>query len=88
MPSILESRREGLFCPAGGFFIDPRGQVNRAVITHAHSDHARGGHASYLCSDNSKPLLRIRLGIKAKIESIPFGKSIKIGDALVSWLCD
>jgi putative mRNA 3-end processing factor len=84
MPSILESRREGLFCPAGGFFIDPRGQVNRAVITHAHSDHARGGHASYLCSDNSKPLLRIRLGIKAEIESIPFGKSIKIGDALVS----
>jgi putative mRNA 3-end processing factor len=84
MPCILESRREGLFCPAGGFFIDPRGKVDLAVITHAHSDHARGGHASYLCSDNTKPLLRIRLGLKAKIESIPFGEIIKIGDAFVS----
>ena len=84
MSNVLVNRREGLFCPAGDFFIDPRGKVNRAVITHAHSDHARSGHASYLCSDNSKPLLKIRLGQKAKIESLPFGKCIRIGDALVS----
>ena len=84
MSNVLVNRREGLFCPAGDFFIDPRGKVNRAIITHAHSDHARSGHASYLCSDNSKPLLKIRLGLKAKIESIPFGKCIRMGDALVS----
>lgn len=84
MSNVLVNRREGLFCPAGDFFIDPRGKVNRAIITHAHSDHTRSGHASYLCSDNSKPLLKIRLGLKAKIESIPFGKCIRMGDALVS----
>ena len=84
MLRVLQNRREGLFCPAGGFFVDPRGHVSRAVITHAHSDHARKGHGSYLCSDNSKPLLKIRLGPKAKIESLPFGKRIKMGDALVS----
>ena len=84
MFSILENRREGLFCPAGKFYVDPRGSVDFAIITHAHSDHARNGHKYYLCSDNTKPLLQVRLGSKAKLESLPFGKTIKIGDALVS----
>jgi len=82
--AILENRKEGLFCPAGEFYIDPSGHVDLAVITHAHSDHARSGHGSYLCSDSSKPLLRVRIGSKAKIESLPFGKTIKVGDAFVS----
>jgi len=34
----------GLFCEPGGFFIDPLRPVDRAVITHGHSDHARAGH--------------------------------------------
>ena len=62
MPRILEIKPEGIYCPAGGFYIDPRGKVNQAVITHAHSDHARSGHESYLCSDSCLSLLRIRLG--------------------------
>ena len=41
---ILTTRKEGLYCEAGDFYIDPRGRVDRAVITHAHSDHARSGH--------------------------------------------
>ena len=73
MGNVLENRREGIYCPAGNFYIDPRGKVDRAVITHAHSDHARAGHQRYLCSDSCQPLLKIRLGEKAKIESIPFG---------------
>ena len=42
--SILTVRREGLYCPAGDFYIDPKGRVENALITHAHSDHARAGH--------------------------------------------
>jgi len=54
------------------------------VITHAHSDHARSGHGSYLCSDSCLSLLKIRLGENQRMESIPFGKVIKIGAAKVS----
>lgn len=82
---ILSLRTEGLYCKAGDFFIDPRGSVNRALITHAHSDHARVGHKSYLCSDSCKPLLKIRIGKDSKIESIPYGEKIKIGNANVSF---
>ena len=82
---VLESRIQGLYCPAGDFFIDPRGNVPRAVVTHAHSDHGRPGHGSYLCSDTCKPLLKIRIGQDCRIESLPFGKQIKIGEAIVSF---
>lgn len=83
--TILILTKEGLYCPAGDFYIDPRGQVKRALITHAHSDHARSGHENYLCSDSCRPLLQIRIGQKNKIESIPFGKKQTIQDAIVSF---
>ena len=82
---VLELRQEGIFCPSGGFFIDPRGKVERAVITHAHSDHGRPGHGSYLCSETCKNLLKLRIGGDALIESLPFGEKIKIGEAFVSF---
>jgi putative mRNA 3-end processing factor len=82
---VLELRREGIFCPAGGFYIDPRGMVDRALITHAHSDHGRPGHNSYLCSDTCKSLLKIRIGKDAVVESLPFGEKIRIRNSLVSF---
>ena len=78
-------RPEGLYCPAGDFYIDPRGQVERALVTHAHSDHARSGHKSYLVSETCLSLLKLRLGQEVKAEGIPFGETRKIGDARVSF---
>ena len=42
---LLHPRPEGLYCPPGDFYIDPVRPVERALITHGHSDHARSGHA-------------------------------------------
>ena len=53
---------KGLYCAAGDFYIDPWRPVNKAVITHAHSDHARWGNQYYLCHTVTVPLLRARLG--------------------------
>src|SRR5436853_340925 len=49
-------------CPKGGFYIDPWEPVDKAVITHGHSDHATFGHRSYLCHELTKPILQLRLG--------------------------
>ena len=51
---ILLPTSEGLCCPIGGFHIDPTRPVDKAVITHAHSDHARPGHG---CPDGAPPAL-------------------------------
>ncbi len=58
---MLTETPDGLYCEAGGFHIDPWGAVPRALITHAHGDHARAGSAAYLCADACAPLLRATL---------------------------
>ena len=76
---------EGLYCPAGDFYIDPRGQVERALVTHTHSDHARSGHKSYLVSKPCLPLLKLRLGQDVVAEGIDYGATRQIGGARVSF---
>ena len=60
--ALIEFTDRGLCCKAGGFYIDPWKGVDKAVITHAHSDHARWGSKYYLCHDQCKALLQMRLG--------------------------
>lgn len=85
MKEPLVVRPEGLYCESGDFYIDPRGRVSRALVTHAHSDHARPGHACYMVSQSCLPLLKLRLGSDITAEGIPFGEKRKIGDAVVSF---
>lgn len=59
---LIRFTHAGLYCEAGDFFIDPWKPVSHAVITHAHSDHARGGSHHYLCHKYTAPILRLRLG--------------------------
>ncbi len=81
---MLTETAAGLYCAAGDFYIDPWAPVARAVITHAHGDHARGGSAAYLCADPCAPLLKRRLWGAPAIESLPYGASTTIGSARVS----
>ncbi|MBT4225192.1 MAG: ligase-associated DNA damage response exonuclease [Opitutae bacterium] len=82
---LLKQTPKGLYCPAGDFYVDPIKRVKRAVITHAHMDHARQGSENYLCSSTSEKLLKIRLGKKTYIQSLNYGKKSKIGNAQVSF---
>ncbi len=75
----------GLYCPDGDFYIDPWQGVARAVITHAHGDHARFGSAAYLCSDPCAPLLTRRLGAEAVVESVAYGAPLTLGSVRVSF---
>ena len=81
---VLSFTDRGIYCPAGDFFIDPWRPVDRALITHGHSDHARPGHRRYLCTDACAPVMRHRLG-DISVETVKFGEVRKIGDALVSF---
>jgi putative mRNA 3-end processing factor len=82
---MLVEHPEGLFCPAGGFYIDPWGAVDRALITHAHGDHARAGSRAYLCAEPSRPLLERRFGPESRIETLAYGARLALGDVNVSF---
>ena len=81
---VLRFKPAGIYCPAGDFYIDPWRPVDRALITHGHSDHARAGHERYLSTDIAAPVIRHRLG-DIRLETVPYAREIKIGDARVSF---
>lgn len=81
---VLTFTDKGIYCPAGDFYIDPWRPVDRALITHGHSDHARQGMGSYLATDATLPIMRHRLG-DISAEGIAFGEVRQIGDARVSF---
>ena len=76
---LIVLRREGMYCPLGGFYIDPILPVENAVISHGHADHARNGHKKILCSYRSEKIIRHRVKFES-IQSLNFRKSIRIGD--------
>jgi putative mRNA 3-end processing factor len=80
---LIVLRREGLYCPSGDFYIDPWRPVQRAVITHAHADHARVGHTSYLAATPGATVLKARLGDIA-LETLDYGVPLMIGDVRVT----
>jgi putative mRNA 3-end processing factor len=80
---LLVVRPEGLYCAAGDFFIDPWRSVRRAVITHAHADHARAGHRHYLASRDGEAVLRARLG-DISLQAAGWGEPVDIGGVRVS----
>jgi putative mRNA 3-end processing factor len=81
---LLLSTDSGLYCPAGDFYIDPWRPVKRAVITHAHGDHARPGSERYLTAADGRIVLQARLS-EAPIDAVPYGEPITIGGVRVSF---
>lgn len=80
---LLVQRPEGLYCPAGDFHVDPWRPVARAVITHAHADHARRGHGAYLAQADGAGVLRARLG-DINLQTLAWGEAVHVGGVRVS----
>ncbi len=66
---LLEFTDKGIYCPKADVYIDPWKSVEKALITHAHSDHARWGMKHYLCHEKSKAIIQHRLGKDISIET-------------------
>ncbi|MGB6970079.1 MAG: ligase-associated DNA damage response exonuclease [Methyloceanibacter sp.] len=83
--SWLKVDARGLYCHPGGFHIDPHGASPRAVITHAHSDHARPGHDHVLATTETLALMTARLGIAASAgtQALAYGETVSIGEVTV-----
>lgn len=76
---------KGLFCEIGGFYVDPAKHVDKALITHAHSDHARPGSSSYLTAKQGELLLRQRLGRNINLQTAHYGEIIYLNGVKVSF---
>jgi DNA ligase-associated putative exonuclease len=77
---ILALSPAGLCCKRGAFHVDPTRPVERALITHAHSDHARAGHGAVLATQETLDLMRLRYGenFAGTTQAIRYGESVKL----------
>lgn len=78
--SLLYPTPAGLYCPAGEFYVDPVRPVERALITHGHSDHARPGHGKVLATRQTLDIMRIRCGADfcGSEQAVAFGESLSL----------
>jgi len=81
---LLIFDNNGIYCSKGNFYIDPWKPVDKAIITHAHADHAKWGHKSYLSHPDSAPVLRQRLGPHIQLETKKYGESFTLNGVQVS----
>ena len=72
--SLLTFNKNGIYCKQADVYIDPWKPVKRALITHAHEDHSRSGHQSYLAHKGSETVMRLRLGADINLETVEFGE--------------
>jgi putative mRNA 3-end processing factor len=82
-PPLVVARPEGLYCAAGDFYIDPWRPVDKAVVTHAHADHARYGSEQYLAASAGEGVLRTRLG-KIELACLAYGERLQVGNVTLS----
>ena len=85
MSNFLESTPQGLYCIPRDFHIDPHSPVARAVVTHAHSDHARWGCQQYLAAKPCEQLLRLRMSPDAEFRFLSHGKTLTVGGVKISF---
>jgi len=80
--------KNGLYCKTGDFFIDPIKPVHKAVITHAHADHAVRGQEEIFCTQPTADVMKERYVQHAgkKFNLLNSKSSFHIGDVKVSFL--
>jgi putative mRNA 3-end processing factor len=81
--ALIDFTDKGLYCSQGHFYIDPWVPVEKAVITHGHSDHAYPGSQAYLCHQQTKPILELRLGPGA-YQTLEWDESVLMNGVKVS----
>ncbi len=89
---ILQPHPHGIYCPKADLYIDPTRPVERALITHGHSDHARAGHGRVLATPETIAIMRARYGAECAgaTQALKYGEKVdlpkvRMGEGLVGY---
>lgn len=85
--ALLHPTPAGLYCPPGRFYVDPVRPVERALITHGHSDHARAGHGHVMATRQTLDIMALRYGVDfaGAEQAADFGKAIEVNGVTVTF---
>ncbi len=83
--ALLTFTAKGIYCSQADVYIDPWRPVKKALITHAHADHARWGMQAYLAHQDSVPVMRLRLGQDIQVQGVAYGEMTHINGVDISF---
>lgn len=81
-PSWITPLADGLHLPGCDVWIDPAQAVGRALVTHGHADHARGGHGELFATRETAAIMALRYGVPATVHEVALRKPIALGDGV------
>ena len=81
-PSWITPLADGLHLPGCNVWIDPAHAVGRALVTHGHADHARGGHGELFATRETAAIMALRYGVPATVHEVALRKPIALGDGV------
>jgi putative mRNA 3-end processing factor len=82
---LLQFTDKGIYCQQAGVYLDPWKPVDKAIITHGHSDHAYFGHRYYLCTSVAMPVIKHRLLLQDNIQTLEYGEPLTINGVVFSF---
>jgi putative mRNA 3-end processing factor len=81
---LIQFTNKGIYCKQADVYIDPWSPVKKAIITHAHSDHARSGSQHYLAHKDSEFILKYRLG-DISLDTLGYNQSLHVNGVKISF---
>lgn len=84
MSQLLDFTSSGIYCPIADVYIDPWKPVDKAIITHAHPDHARMGNRQYLAHKDTVPMLKHSLGEYIEVQAVDYGEVVSMNGVKIS----
>jgi len=85
MPHWIEPHPQGIYIRPADAWIDPSLPADRALITHGHADHARGGHAKVWATPETLAIMALRYGPQQGAP-VAYSESMRLGGVDVSFV--
>jgi putative mRNA 3-end processing factor len=83
--SWIESHPEGIYVRPADAWIDPSQPKAKALVTHGHADHARGGHGAVLATAETLAIMEVRCGPQNG-QARAYDEIIRVGDVDVRFV--
>src|SRR5678815_4309070 len=83
--SWIEPFPDGIYVRPADAWIDPAQPQPRAIVTHGHGDHARGGHGEVWATSETLAIMGVRYGEQAG-RPVTYGESMRVGEVDVSFV--
>jgi len=84
--SWIKAKPEGIYVAPADAWIDPSQPKAKALITHGHADHARGGHSKVLATPETLAIMETRYGPQPGGQGVAYDETIRVGEVDVRFV--